>query len=128
MGQEENVPLGFLARTQIADRDGAVRLSTQVDDALNRLDRYFRAVGMQQDCFNKLVLALEQFETRVRIGKILFKLRACDFVGRSGVNESPRSPTGKAVAPINTPSTIDTVTRIGSHSVRPMVSNAAMPV
>ena len=41
---------------------------------------------------------------------------------------SPRSPTGNETAPISPPSAIDATTRTGSQTIRPWISNAAMPV
>ncbi len=41
---------------------------------------------------------------------------------------SLRNPTGNATAPISPPRTIEAATKVGSHSIRPWISNAAMPV
>ncbi len=41
---------------------------------------------------------------------------------------SSRNPTGSATAPMSPPSAIDAVTRTGSQTIRPWISNAAMPV
>ena len=66
VGKKENVPFRFLARTKIANRDGAMRLAAEINDALDELDRHFRAVAMTQDALDERVLALEQLETQVR--------------------------------------------------------------
>ena len=41
---------------------------------------------------------------------------------------SLRNPTGNAMAPISPPRAIDAPTRAGSQTIRPWISNAAMPV
>src|SRR5262249_45536234 len=87
VSKKQNIPLGFLAGPQIADCDGAMRLAAQIDYALDGLDRYFRAAGIEQDRFNELVLALEQPHARIRIGKILLQPRADDAVGGSTADE-----------------------------------------
>ena len=39
-----------------------------------------------------------------------------------------RNPTGSAAAPISPPSAIDAATKVGSQTIRPWISNAAIPV
>src|SRR5438477_98475 len=79
---------GFLARPQIADRNGPMRLAAEIDQALDGLDRYFRTGSIEQDSFDQLVLALEQPHTRVRIGQILLQSRAHDAVSGGEPDES----------------------------------------
>ena len=81
VSKKQNMLFRLLACTKIANRDGAVRLAAQIDDPLDELNRHFRAVAMMQDALDRLVLAIEQLETQVRVGKVLFELRADDSIG-----------------------------------------------
>ena len=59
VGKKENVLFRLLARAKVTNRDGAMRLSAQINEPLDDLDRHFFAVAMAQDAFDQHVLAIE---------------------------------------------------------------------
>ena len=46
VGKKENASFRLLARTQIPDRNGTMRLSSYIHDPLDKLDWYFRTASM----------------------------------------------------------------------------------
>ena len=69
MGQETDVLFGFLARAQIADRNGVMRLSSEIDGTQNEFDRNCRAVAVPQFGLDRLVRLPEQLEAGRLLGK-----------------------------------------------------------
>src|SRR5438874_6328378 len=76
MGKKEDVLFRFLARTKIADRNRAMRLSREIEGSLSEFDRNFRPVGMCQNVLDQLVRAIEQLQTNIRVRQILLECRA----------------------------------------------------
>ena len=74
VGKEVDASFRFLARAEIPNSNGAMRLSPHIDDALDEFDRYVRAVAIAQDALDKRVLALEELEAQVVVGKVSLEL------------------------------------------------------
>ena len=87
MREKADMLFGLLARPQVADRDGAVRLAGKIERTQDELDRRRRAVGMVQLAFDRLVRPLEAVSG------------ACASSGKNCSNDSrrpccpPSSPT-----------------------------------
>src|SRR6266446_1247627 len=76
MGKKEDVLFRFLARTKIADRNRAMRFSSEIEGSLSKFDGNFRAVGMCQNMLDQLVRAIEQLQADIRVRQILVEFRA----------------------------------------------------
>ena len=69
VGEEEDVPFRFLARPKITNGDRQMRLSCDIHDPLDELDRHSTVVVVAQLAFDQRVFSVEQLETQILVGK-----------------------------------------------------------
>ena len=75
MSQKADMLFRFLARAKITNRNRAMRLASEIDGPLDEFDGDFRAIGVDQGAFDRLVRVIEQRQADVPVGKILLEFR-----------------------------------------------------